>query len=144
MDNPSQIGSKELANLDEVKRVLIKNEIEAFVYQRGRDEGARLLIEKANMIGIFGMSYGATDERWWRAVDERMHSDEACLLVLFSLEYSKALMGSYSPVSRARVANRAVDCYLSARGNVDSAVGYRDRIIVADSKLLFPITSPLS
>lgn len=144
VDNPSQISSSELAELDEVKKALVKEEIEASVYQRTRDVDALTLIKKANMIYVFGMSYGITDQRWWRAIDERMRSDEDCLLVLFSLEYSKSLSGSYSPVSRARISDQVIASFLASRGNADSNIEYRDRIIVADSCLLLPVASPLA
>ena len=144
VDNPSQIASSELAKLDEVKRALVKEEIEASVYQRTRDADALSLIRKANIIYVFGMSYGITDERWWKAIDGRMSSDGNCLLILFSLDYSRSLSGSYSPVSRARITNQVVESFLASRGNVDSDKEYRDRIIVADSGLLLPITSSLT
>lgn len=143
VDNQNQIASSELAKLDEVKRALVKEEIEASVYQRTRDAEGLSLIRKANLIYVFGMSFGITDQRWWRAIDEQMSSDGNSLLILFSLEYSKSLLGSYSPVSRARIGDRVVESFLASRGNLDSNAEYRDRIIVADSGLLFPITSPL-
>lgn len=139
VDNPSQIASSELSKLEEVKRVLVKEEIEASVYQRTRDVDALSLIQKADMIYVFGMSYGVTDERWWRAIDERMRSDGSCLLVLFSLEYSKFHSDSYSPVGRARIVGQVIERFLASRGNAESSIEYRNRIIVADSALLFPV-----
>ncbi len=143
VDNPGQISSGELAKLEEVKRALVKEEIEASVYQRTRDMDAFSLIKKANIIKVFGMSYGVTDERWWRAIDERMRLDGNCLLVLFSLEYSKSLSDSYSPVGRARIVDKAIKNFLASRGDMEPNIEYRNRIIVADSTLLFPVSTPL-
>lgn len=143
VDNSSQIASSELSNLEEVKRVLIKEEIEASVYQRTRDVDALSLIKKANMLYVFGMSYGVTDERWWRAIDERMRSDGSCLLFLFSPEYSKFLSGSYSPVGRALIVDQVIERFLASRGNAEPNNEYRNRIIVVDSTLLFPVDGPL-
>ena len=144
VDNPSQIASSELSKLEEVKRVLVKEEIEASVYQRTRDVDALSLIKKANMIYVFGMSYGVTDERWWRAIDERMRSDGSCLLVLFSLEYSKFHSDSYSPVGRAWIVDQVIECFFASRGDTEPSIEYRNRIIVADSALLFPVDVPLA
>lgn len=53
-------------------------------------------IKTANIIVLFGVSVGETDNRWWQAIGERMNSSNPPLLIYFPYDPSKDTTGTPS------------------------------------------------
>ncbi len=83
VDNPAQIA--ETGNISEIARV--RNRLIKPVANKNsqtlRDEDCAKLIANANIICIFGMSLGVTDQTWWHLVGERLQSPDA-MAIIFS------------------------------------------------------------
>lgn len=83
VDNPSQIiCADNIGNQERVKNRLVKP-----IANRNsltlRDEDCAKRIANANVVCIFGMSLGKTDQTWWQLVGERLRSPDA-MAIIFS------------------------------------------------------------
>ncbi len=81
VDNPSQIvccdniGRHERVKHRLIKPIANKNSMTL------RDEDCAKRIANANIICIFGMSLGKTDQTWWQLVAERLRSPDARVII---------------------------------------------------------------
>lgn len=80
LNDISQIGNKQLKNDIEVQDFLLKPKINEAVGHLN-DKQALNHISQANLICLFGVSLGETDNLWWNAVGERLKSD--CRVIYF-------------------------------------------------------------
>ena len=69
VDNISQIRNPLLQNDEELLYSIVKP-ISNRELESGQDEKAKELIEASNIIIIYGMSLGETDNSWWRVITD--------------------------------------------------------------------------
>lgn len=70
VDNESQISNEAFRNNENVKDFLVKIQSN-LAMKYTRHEVCEGLIKTANLIILFGVSLGKTDERWWRLIGEQ-------------------------------------------------------------------------
>ena len=84
VDNISQIRNPLLRNDEELVYSIVKP-ISNRELESGQDEKAKELIETSNVIIIYGMSLGKTDNSWWREIADWLlqgkNSEERFLIV---------------------------------------------------------------
>ena len=84
VDNISQIRNPFLQNDEELVYSIVKP-ISNRELESGQDEKAKELIETSNVIIIYGMSLGETDNSWWREIADWLlqgkNSEERFLIV---------------------------------------------------------------
>ena len=85
VDNESQISNEAFRNNENVKDFLVKIQSNlAMKYTRHAVcEG---LIKNANLIILFGVSLGKTDERWWRLIGEQFKSRNNLSIIQYLYE----------------------------------------------------------
>lgn len=71
INDASQIANDRLRKLTEVQEYLIKTRINSTLGHY-LDRDAKLLIEEAHLIGIYGMSLGKTDTYWWELIGKAL------------------------------------------------------------------------
>ena len=76
----SQINNEDLRKNIKAVRSIIKPEMNKNAGTL-RDERSLNLIKEADIICIFGMSLGATDTIWWKAVNNRLLNSNAMLII---------------------------------------------------------------
>lgn len=142
VNDPSQIANEAFRENRYVTDNLVKGAMEANVIANDLDEQARKVIEEATVVAVFGMSFGASDRRWWEQVGKKLLENQEAMLVLFDYGMIEAERGTEQIVLYERT-QAAINTFASAAG-VDIPREVEDRIIVAPSNLLFPIKRPLS
>jgi len=85
VDNPSQIDNAELSENKQFSKRIIKQDINNALRNRKEYLGSGL-IEKSNIICIFGMSLGETDTSWWKRLGVWLSSNKSNQLVIFIYE----------------------------------------------------------
>ena len=81
VNDVSQINNEVLSKNDMLKNTFLKDRVNSQMGQR-RTERAEEIIDKSQIICIFGMSIGITDKRWW----------EKLIIWLLSMESRKLLI----------------------------------------------------
>jgi hypothetical protein len=82
VDNASQIAGKTCAASDIVLNKFVKPTLNNRVGML-RDENAFGLIDRADVVCIYGMSIGETDSTWWKRVADHVANPNAsCMLVI--------------------------------------------------------------
>lgn len=81
LDNPSQIANVELRKTSAMNWYL-KSRSNALTGQE-HDNRCRLLINRANLICLFGFSIGETDKQWWANIVNRLKSESNCRLIIY-------------------------------------------------------------
>ena len=122
VDNIDQIAKMEFRNNYEVQCKVVKP-MGNYSTESMVDEECLNIIDKANLICIFGCSLGPTDETWWRAVKNRIQSDKGHTLLLL-LDYNpKDYDLEGREFDRSLITNKVIDKFLSKeyadiKGNV--------------------------
>lgn len=81
VDDSDQILSEALSSSDMVKSTIVKR----FTQQMMGSDDDLLAMEDlkgSSIIIVFGMSFGATDRRWWKAVYDRLCSNDSRFVVI--------------------------------------------------------------
>lgn len=139
----SQIDNDAFREDSYVTSNLVKGDMEADVIANDLDMQARAIIEEANVIAVFGMSFGASDRRWWEQIGRKLIENEETILVLFDHEMITAEQKMEQMDLYKR--NKAVISTFASAGGIESmSDDVKDRIIVAPSNLLFPIKQPIT
>lgn len=139
----SQIDKDAFREDSYVTSNLVKGDMEANVIANDLDMQARAIIEEANVIAVFGMSFGASDRRWWEQIGRKLIENEETILVLFDHEMITAEQKTEQMDLYER--NKAVISTFASAGGIESmSDDVKDRIIVAPSNLLFPIKQPIT
>lgn len=125
-------------NLD-VQRVLIKERVQRQLASYS-DMRALEEISRSSIICIFGMAMGKTDRRWWEAVYKRLIESPETILIIFSHELGE--MEVHTAYRRHMVLQTIKRKFFDGAG-IDFDQELADRIIVAPSQKLFPLT-PIS
>ena len=71
VDNTDQIKNISFRNSDEIASFFVKVDANAAM-KNLRHNNCEQLIKKANLIVLFGVSYGKTDMRWWKLIGEEL------------------------------------------------------------------------
>lgn len=64
-----------------LKNTYVKSYLNTVVARTGHDELCQECIKKANLICIFGLSFGITDLRWWQYIGDRLIFDDVRLII---------------------------------------------------------------
>ncbi|MDE6472538.1 MAG: bacteriophage abortive infection AbiH family protein [Clostridia bacterium] len=83
VNDSSQILNDELKDSINTLRSFVKTEMN-FNAGTLRDDSCASAIDKADIICVFGMSFGETDKFWWLKVGERMVKSPSTALVIFN------------------------------------------------------------
>lgn len=122
VDNIDQIAKMEFRNNYEVQCKVVKP-MGNYSTESMVDEECLNIIDKANLICVFGCSLGPTDETWWRAIKNRIQSDKGHTLLLL-LDYNpKEYNLDGREFDRSLITNKVIDKFLSKeyadiKGNV--------------------------
>lgn len=81
MNDISQIDNVKFHEKEEIMEVLIKTKCNQ-VQRHNIDKICERLIDKANLICIFGSSIGDTDNHWWQLIGDQLR--ENCRIIIFS------------------------------------------------------------
>ncbi len=135
VDNSEQIDNADFKNNEDVTDLLVKPQgnknIGSLI-----DETCHGLISKADLICLFGLSLGATDQTWWEDIKERFISDSSVVLLYFHFDPHLIVNiksnGSYKREARAHL--------VKALGLEGAEQDYRDRIFVAVNSNMFSLS----
>lgn len=142
VNDPSQIANEAYRDNRYITDNLVKGDMEANVIANDLDEQARKVIEEATVVAVFGMSFGASDRRWWEQIGEKLLGNREAMLLLFDYEMIEAEQGTEQISLYERT--RSVINELTSAAGIDVSREIESRIIVAPSSLLFPIKQPLN
>lgn len=122
VDNIDQITKMDFRNNYAVQCKVVKP-MANYSTESMVDDECLKIIDKANLLCVFGCSLGPTDETWWRAVKNRIQSDKSKTLLLL-LDYNP---NEYNldgrEFDRSIITNKVIDKFLSKeyadiKGNV--------------------------
>lgn len=82
VDNPSQISNQELLKNIDFSELMIKSQGVASIGQFWHEE-AEKVIDKSRIICVWGMSLGASDEKWWKKIMLWLKEDTRRQLIIF-------------------------------------------------------------
>ena len=85
VNDKSQIDNSGFNNNNELTELLIKHEIDANSDQ-GFERKAISIIENSDLICIYGMSLGDTDNQWWKHLINWLRNDSAHYLIVFDYD----------------------------------------------------------
>lgn len=126
VDNTKQIDNADFKANEDVTDILVKPQgnisIGGVV-----DDTCHGLISKADLICLFGLSLGATDQTWWEDIKERFVSNSSVVLLYFYHD----LHSGISIKSDGRSKRKARAHIVKALGLEGTEKDYRDRIFVA-------------
>lgn len=80
VDNYSQIVNEKLSSASKVKDMLVKPYTNRAIKQNF-DRDAQELIAQADLIVLYGLSIGATDETWWSKVLWQTYNNNALVII---------------------------------------------------------------
>ena len=141
VNDVGQIANRDFANNTTVERVLVKGTIQREVLHKNDDYLGFDAISRAQLIVVFGMSYGACDRRWWEKILERMETDKEVILIQFNYFPKETDM---TPLGLLRREQQAINDLMRGAGVDSLDEDISSRIILADSRNLFPITEEVS
>lgn len=142
VNDASQIANEAFRDIRLVTDNLVKGDMEANVIANDLDAQARRTIDEANVVAVFGMSFGRSDRRWWEQVGKKLTEDKEVILVLFDYEMIDAEQGT-EQIGLYQRNQDAMSTFASSAG-IEMTSDVEDRIVVAPSNLLFPIKQPIS
>lgn len=143
VDNIQQVANQSFQSNLEVQQSLIKPITIGKVFYRNDDDRAINIIRNANIICVFGMSFGKTDTRWWKEIASGLKSDNNKLLIIFSYGYSHAVH-SFASYEKGQAINAVRESFYSALEDDSVSQSLNDRILVVDSSLLFQVQTTQS
>lgn len=124
VDNLSQLGCVEaIRNQDRIKHRLVKP-IANKNTRTMRDQDCARRIAEANIICIFGMSLGETDETWWKLVAKRLKAPDA-MLIIFTKNNKISEGKEYLSVE---LEDEMIKKFLNVSGIVDSNLAEKIKI----------------
>lgn len=134
VDNTKQIDNADFKNNEDVTDLLVKPQgnknIGSLI-----DETCHGLISNADLICLFGLSLGATDQTWWEDIKERFISNSSVVLLYFHFD-PHLIVKIPSDGSNKRKARAHI---VKALGLEGAEQDYRDRIFVAVNSDIFSL-----
>ena len=126
VDNTKQIDNADFKDNEDVTDLLVKPQGNISIGSMV-DHTCHGLISKADLICLFGLSLGATDQTWWEDIKERFVSNSSVVLLYFYHD----LHSDISIKSDGRSKRKARAHIVKALGLEGTEKDYRDRIFVA-------------
>lgn len=132
VDNTKQIDNADFKENEDVTDLLVKPQGNASIGSLV-DDTCHGLISKADLICLFGLSLGATDQTWWEDIKERFVSNSSVVLLYFyhDLHSGINIKSDGSPKRKARAH------IVKALGLEGTEQDYRNRIFVAVNSEMF-------
>lgn len=134
VDNTKQIDNADFKNNEDVTDLLVKPQGNKNIGNL-IDKTCHGLISKADLICLFGLSLGATDQTWWEDIKERFISDSSVVLLYFYHD----LHSGINVKSDGRSKRKARAHLVKALGLEGTEKDYRDRIFVAVNSDMFSL-----
>lgn len=133
VDHDEQIANELFRQNEDIRDLLIKPQSNE---ERGElvDEECLQLIENADLICLFGLSLGPTDQMWWTAIKKRFLNNPNLFLLYF--HYDKKLVIKLK--SDGKFKREACKHVIEALGLEGNQKEYKDRIFVAINSDMFP------
>lgn len=93
VDNLEQLHMEDIIDGSKIKRTLIKPTVndELGNYEH---ELAANIIRQSDYLFFYGLSFGETDQTWWKLIRHRLFTNENCQAVLFT----RAVDGDINPI----------------------------------------------
>ncbi len=142
VDDSDQILSETLSSSDMVKSTIVKRSMQQML---GMDDDLLAMedLKGSSIFIIFGMSFGVTDRRWWRAVYDRLCSNDNRFVVICvkGLSESSHIPADYYELKqgwRSRFFEAA-----EVNGS-DLPPGAVDRVFVIPAEYFLAIPKPLT
>lgn len=132
VDNTKQIDNADFKDNEDVTDLLVKPQGNISIGSMV-DHTCHGLISKADLICLFGLSLGATDQTWWEDIKERFVSNSSVVLLYFYHD----LHSDISIKSDGRSKRKARAHIVKALGLEGTEQDYRDRIFVAVNSEMF-------
>lgn len=133
VDHGEQIVCDQCRQCDDVMDLLLKPQA-----NEGRgtlvDEECLSLIAGADVICLFGLSLGPTDQMWWTAIKKRFLDNSEVILLYFHYDPSTDSTLKFDRRKERRARQHLIDA-LGLEGNQKE---YDDRIFVAINSDMFP------
>lgn len=137
VDHGEQIANDQFRQCDDVADLLLKPQA-----NEGRgtlvDEECLSLIAGADVICLFGLSLGPTDQMWWTAIKKRFLDNPEVILLYFHYDPSADSTLNFDRRKERRARQHLIDA-LGLEGNQKE---YDDRIFVAINSDMFPQRRP--
>ncbi len=81
VDTVEQLANESFRDNDDVKDYIIKSQTDA-VLKSARQGRCRQLISEANVIILYGVSLGETDDHWWKLIGQQLsHRDDLAVVL---------------------------------------------------------------
>ena len=137
VDHDEQIANELYRQNEDIRDLLIKPQSNE---ERGElvDEECLHLIENADLICLFGLSLGPTDQMWWTAIKKRFLNNPNLFLLYF--HYDQKLVITLK--SDGKFKREACKHVIEALGLEGNQKEYKDRIFVAINSDMFPKRRP--
>ncbi len=136
VNDVSQIVNKELANDTRFVQKLVKPTVNQLLRQ-GNDENSTDLINTSTVLCVYGMSFGATDKKWWDLILRWLHNNGERQLVIFNYDDKFSARTPFGKLSKEDYYIDKFDEYKSISTlNVESL---RSRIHIVVNKNIFAI-----
>lgn len=127
VDNTDQIANKELAKEENIENILIKPQTNR-VLGTLVDRECKEVIGKSDLLSIYGVSLGETDNTWWKEIGKRIKGDLDVRVLYFPYEKDLAQMAVIqSPTLRTKYKRKLMDALGIEQRNYKN---YENRIFV--------------
>lgn len=138
VNDSSQISNVTFISDDDVVEDFIKPEFND-ACMNNKNAMGESLIEKADIIVLYGTSLGSSDKKWWRLIGERMNSDNYPLLVYLAYDKDKDQLAEPNHMRRwTKAYLREIKEKFDIK--IEDPV-LASRVCVALNKKLFPLTA---
>ena len=133
VDHDEQIANELFRQNEDIRDLLIKPQSNE---ERGElvDEECLQLIENADLICLFGLSLGPTDQMWWTAIKKRFLDNPEVILLYFHYDPAADSVLKFDRRKERQARQHLIDAF-GLEGNQKE---YDDRIFVAINSDMFP------
>lgn len=142
VDNPSQIEVPEFRNVPTVNSSVVKPQLNI---DRGDlvEQAALNLINRADIICIFGMAMGVTDRTWWKAITDWLDAGDGKRILAINTWGRES---DIYPGNHRRVVSATLDSFFLGAGVSDASLRKRlePRIVVSRNSKVFDFGIDLS
>lgn len=142
VDNPTQIRDETLRASPKVIGTTVKPSIQSLMGSN-QDRDAISKLVNANVVLIFGMSLGMTDQRWWRIVCDSLQKSPSRRVVICVRGLAEK---KHIPASYYATLNYWRSLLIEAAGldGADYPVEARNRILLVPAEPILQIDQPVS
>lgn len=133
VNDESQIENELYAKDIEIKQLLVKNSLLSQA-GRGNEREFNFIIEKSNIICIYGLSIGASDSLYWKKVKERLLR-ENIYLIIYAYSQNMVADSIFLKTQERQKVKKQFYKYSGASGNQIQAI--ENKIIVELNHTIF-------